>query len=74
MPLKKRFTASTTPSQSSLNSYTQVIQPCIFASDNDSLLAPVSKLELYNVVKSIGALKAPGPDGVHAIFLPEWLG
>lgn len=68
MPLKKRFTASNAPSQSSLNSYTEVIQPCISASDNDSLLAPVFDLEFHNAIKSIGALKDPGPNRVHAIF------
>lgn len=46
---KKRFTASDVPSQSSLNSYTQVIQPCISIANNDSLLALVSDLELVHL-------------------------
>lgn len=65
---KKRFTASDTPSQNSLNSYTKVIQPCISLEDNERLLTNVSDLEVHNAVRSIGALKAPGSDGVHAIF------
>lgn len=56
---RKRFTTSNAPSQRSLKNYTDVIQPCINASDNDRLLAPVFEEELFEAVKSIGALKAP---------------
>ncbi|XP_034229350.1 uncharacterized protein LOC117638326 [Prunus dulcis] len=65
---KKRFTASNVPSLRAIKNYTEIIQPCISASDNDRLLAPVYEEELFEAIKSIGALKAPGPDGVHAIF------
>lgn len=69
---RKRFTAYNEPSQRSLKNYTNIIQPCINASDNDRLLAHVSEEELHDVVKSIGALKALGSDEVHAIFYQNY--
>lgn len=69
---KKRFTASNVPSLRAIKNYTEIIQPCISAFDNDRLLAPVSKAELFEAVKSIDVLKAPGPDGVHAIFYQKF--
>lgn len=35
---------------------------------NDQLLAPISELEIKNVVFSMGALKAPGLDGFNGLF------
>jgi hypothetical protein len=35
---------------------------------NESLLAPFSAEEVKKALYSIGDLKAPGPDGLHAIF------
>ncbi|PRQ18387.1 hypothetical protein RchiOBHm_Chr7g0205481 [Rosa chinensis] len=31
-------------------------------------MAPVVMEEVYQAVHSIGPLKAPGPDGLHAVF------
>ena len=35
---------------------------------NQGLLAPLTHEEVKNALFSIGDLKAPGPDGLHAIF------
>jgi hypothetical protein len=35
---------------------------------NEKLLAPFSAEDVKKVAFSIGDLKAPGPDGIHAIF------
>jgi hypothetical protein len=35
---------------------------------NDNLLAPFSAEDVKKAAFSIGDLKAPGPDGLHAIF------
>jgi hypothetical protein len=35
---------------------------------NENLLAPFSAEEVKKAAFSIGDLKAPGPDGLHAIF------
>jgi hypothetical protein len=35
---------------------------------NDVLLAPFSAEEVKKALFDIGDLKAPGPDGLHAIF------
>ncbi|XP_050385330.1 uncharacterized protein LOC126801889 [Argentina anserina] len=39
--------------------------------DNTMLLKPVEDLEIWEAVKSIGGLKAPGPDGLHASFFHD---
>lgn len=39
--------------------------------DNLRLNEPVLDLEIWNAAKSIGALKAPGPDGLGASFFRE---
>ena len=38
---------------------------------NDALLAPYTTEDDKKVVQSIGDLKAPGPDGLHAIFFEK---
>ncbi|KAL6134011.1 hypothetical protein ACLB2K_066244 [Fragaria x ananassa] len=42
--------------------------PCIDDADNDLLLKQITDDELWEAVNAIGALKAPGPDGLHASF------
>jgi hypothetical protein len=44
------------------------IIPKVDQAMNDSLLAPFSHIDIKKAVFSIGDLKAPGPDGLHAIF------
>lgn len=44
------------------------VKPCVSGYMNDSLLAPYTAEELKKALFSIGDLKAPGPDGLHAIF------
>lgn len=39
---------------------------------NSLLLAPVSREEVKKALFSIGDLKAPGPDGLHAIFFKRF--
>lgn len=41
---------------------------------NQSLLAPFTKEEVKKALFSIGDLKAPGPDGLHAIFFKRFWG
>ena len=36
---------------------------------NQILMAPFSREEVKKALFSIGDLKAPGPDGLHAVFL-----
>lgn len=39
---------------------------------NEALLAPYTAEEVKNALFSIGDLKAPGPDGLHAIFYKKF--
>jgi len=39
---------------------------------NSGLLQDFSREEVYAALKSIGNLKAPGPDGMPAIFYKEY--
>ena len=39
---------------------------------NQILLAPFSREEVKKALFSIGDLKAPGPDGLHAIFFKRF--
>jgi hypothetical protein len=45
------------------------IMPRISQDINDKLLAPFSPEEVKKAAFSIGDFKAPGPDGLHAVFL-----
>ena len=42
--------------------------PCISAEMNDSLVKPYTAEEVKKALFSIGDMKAPGVDGLHAIF------
>jgi hypothetical protein len=44
------------------------VQPRVTEAMNDVLLAPFSAEEVKKALFDIGDLKAPGPDGLHAIF------
>ena len=44
------------------------IFPELSSRDWNSLARPFSKLEIDEVIKTMGALKAPGPDGFQALF------
>lgn len=44
------------------------MDPCISHEDNDTLLSPISDLEIDQTLRRIGPLKAPDPDGIHATF------
>nr|KYP39534.1 LINE-1 reverse transcriptase isogeny [Cajanus cajan] len=42
--------------------------PKLDAPDIDKLACPISNLDIQNTLQKMGSLKAPGPDGLHAIF------
>ena len=44
------------------------ILPKVDQAMNESLLAPFSPEDVKKAVFSIGDFKAPGPDGLHAVF------
>jgi hypothetical protein len=44
------------------------VQPKVSQDMNEQLLAPFSAEDVKKAVFNIGDLKAPGPDGLHAIF------
>lgn len=54
-----------------INSITQVINPCITNEHYNMLTDTPSNAEIWDAVKNIGALKAPGPDGIHASFYQD---
>lgn len=49
----------------------QVVPNCVNHDMNTSLNAIVSFVEIGNAVFSMGAHKAPGPDGLNGLFLSE---
>lgn len=66
----KRFTNQGDAATTSIDSFLSVISPCISQSDNATL---TSMEEVFDTLNIIGPLKAPGPDGLHAIFFqPFW--
>lgn len=48
------------------------IQPKVTHEMNESLIAPFSADDVKKAAFSIGDLKAPGPDGLHAIFYKKF--
>jgi hypothetical protein len=48
------------------------IQPRITDAMNERLLAPFTAEDVKKAAFSIGDLKAPGPDGLHAIFYKKF--
>lgn len=68
---KMRFTRGQNPSNDHIKLVTQIIEPCITSEQNRKLIVVPTNSEIWNAVKSIGALKAPGLDGIHASFYQE---
>jgi hypothetical protein len=50
-----------------------MIQPRVTELMNEKLLAPFSPEDVKKAVFSIGDFKAPGPDGLHAVFYKKVL-
>jgi hypothetical protein len=48
------------------------IQPKVTSAMNDKLLAPFTAEDVKKAAFSIGDFKAPGPDGLHAIFYKKF--
>ena len=48
------------------------VKPKVSSYMNESLLAPYTEEEVRRALFSIGDLKAPGPDGLHAIFYKKF--
>ena len=44
------------------------VNPCVTEAMNVELLKPYSREEVKKAMFNIGDLKAPGPDGLHAVF------
>lgn len=65
---KKRFTNDTNINAGNMMDFVSVINPVINANDNLLLMQQVTDEEIYEAIKSIGGLKALGPDGLHAFF------
>ncbi|KAL6174610.1 hypothetical protein ACLB2K_051256 [Fragaria x ananassa] len=65
---KKRFHQDSPTNVDDIHSFTSIIEPVINSADNTMLLQQVTEEEIFAAVNSIGALKAPGPDGIHASF------
>lgn len=69
---KKRFTPINYPSNHNLCSFLEAIDHCISPETNEQLIANVSRNEVFNAIASIGSIKAPGPDGIHAAFFQSY--
>lgn len=69
--ISRDVAADTNPSSRELKKFLGIITPCINANDNKILLLQVSNEEFPDV-NSIGPLKAPKPDGVHAIIYQKY--
>lgn len=52
----------------------QVVHPHVSLTreDNMMLCSPISPAEIWNCVKNIDPFKAPGPDGIEAIFYQKY--
>jgi hypothetical protein len=48
------------------------VKPCVTTEMNEALCAPYTREEVKKALFNIGDLKAPGPDGLHAIFFKKY--
>jgi hypothetical protein len=48
--------------------FLEKIRPKVTQSMNEKLMAPFSAVDVKKAAFSIGDYKAPGPDGLHAVF------
>lgn len=69
---KLRFACAIHPSQDTLASLVDIISPSITELHNRQLLLPILDEEIWDAVNSIGALKAPSPDGLCAAFFQNY--
>ncbi|XP_024200132.1 uncharacterized protein LOC112203389 [Rosa chinensis] len=65
---QRRFKATNAINLENAASFVNILDPIIDDADNVNLLKPVTMDEIHLPVNSIGPLKAPGPDGIHAMF------
>ncbi|KAL6142199.1 hypothetical protein ACLB2K_060482 [Fragaria x ananassa] len=68
---KNRFSSAGNQAGNRDFSFCDLINGGISDFDNDLILAPATMLEVEKAVNSIGSLKAPGPDGLNALFFQK---
>ncbi|CAL2266846.1 unnamed protein product [Prunus armeniaca] len=66
------FTESDPIASSNIQDFISVIEPSISSKDNSKLMGDISESEVFEAVRSIGALKAPGSDGLHVILFHQF--
>ena len=60
------------PSQTSMEDVLSAVSPAISEEMNADLLRPCTKDEVWNALNQMHPCKAPGPDGMHAIFYQKF--
>lgn len=60
--------SSTIPSEEHFDAVLQFVDPAASAECNESLLKPFTKEEIHDALLQKHPCKAPGPNGMHAIF------
>ncbi|XP_048430549.1 uncharacterized protein LOC125472766 [Pyrus x bretschneideri] len=61
---KLQFSCDFPPTLMDISSIAYIIDPCNDNHHNELLLKPIENIEIWDAVKRIGALKAPGPNGI----------